>query len=116
MKLTPFHLLKHKQCISKGFPKTQRSSRKLEEPEVVDDNKKILSRKEQDSYTNEVTVVATTCIKPGNPGKLEVEKHLSMEMGVGMCRGGGQKVLFLAKELLVINSYWEEQGQFQLQL
>lgn len=82
----------------------------------MDDNKKILSRREQDSYTNEVTVVATTCIKPGNPGKLELEKHLSMEMGVGIWRGGGQKVLFLAKELLVINSYWEEQGQFQLQL
>lgn len=92
MKLTPFHLLKHKQCISKGFPKTQRSARKLEEPEVVDGNKKFLFRREQDSYRNEVTVVATTCIKPGNPGKLELEKHLSMEMGWGMRRGGGGEV------------------------
>lgn len=86
MKLTLFHLLKHKPCISKGFPKTQRSSRKLEEPEVVDDDKKILSWREQDSYTNEVTVIVTTFIKPGNPGKLELEKHLSMEMG-GVCEG-----------------------------
>lgn len=45
--------------------------------------RRFLSQREQDSYTNEVTVVVTTCIKPGNPGKLEREKRLSMETGAG---------------------------------
>lgn len=44
---------------------------------------RFLSRREQNSYTNEVTVVVTTRMKPGNPGKLELEKRLSMETGAG---------------------------------